>query len=222
MDYSMFETWLLIHANTLTHIEIGYLSEPSRLLDARLFLNLEFLRLSRWQMPRPLLAFSEEDANVLGPRLKTFCWDLNIYDQHNGWWLDFGEAEEKWVESLAERAVKRKAVLERIEIEFRPDDYWGTKEEMGYPWDRMDRVRDEICRPNGMDLVYSEPLIKRDAWLKYVRSGSSDSVGDDVSVDHTAEDEHSSVADEEDEAETLDTELQWAAYQGENIRKYFN
>jgi hypothetical protein len=218
MNHSMFETWLLVHANTLTHIEIGYLSEPSRLLDARLFPNLESLGLSRWQMPVPLLAFSAQDANVLGPRLKTFSWKFNFYNLDVESWCGFGDAEEKWVGSLVECAVQRKAVLERIEIDFRPPDYWSTKERMGYPWDRMDRVRDEVCRPNGIELVYSEPLVERDKWLEYVRRSDSD----DASVDDTAEDEHSSMADEEDETEMLDTEPQWAAYQGEDIRKYFN
>jgi hypothetical protein len=171
-------------------------------------------------MPIPQLSFTEEDANVLGKSLRTFSWDLHIYDQHNGWWQDFGEEEEKWVRSLAECAVKRKAVLERIEIKFRPDDYWGTKEEMGYPWDRMDRVRDEICRPNGIDLVYHEPLIEKDAWLEYVRTGELGSGGDEGSVDYTVEEDSSIVASEEGNAEMLETEVQWGAYQGEDIRQY--
>jgi hypothetical protein len=56
MDYPMFEKWLLIHQHTLKYIDIGYLNRhgSSRLFNATLFPNLEFLRLSRWQMHSPV------------------------------------------------------------------------------------------------------------------------------------------------------------------------
>lgn len=220
----MFENWLLIHRHTLTHIDIGYLRGPSRLFNATLFPSLEFLRLSRWQMRSPV-QFSTEDANVLGPRLKTFSWNFNIHDQHSEDWSAFGEPEANWVRDLAKCAAERKAVLAMVEIQFDPNSFWGTKEEMGYPWDRMDKVRDQTLKPNGMYLVYSEPPIDRDAWLKYVRTGKVDAGlfcegADEASINHAAEDQHSNGPDEQENAGMDEPELQ-SAYHGEDIRGYF-
>jgi hypothetical protein len=220
MTYPLFETWLLVHSTTLTYIDIGYLRSPSRLFNATLFPNLEFLRLSRWQMHTPVQFVDEEDGNILGPALKTFSWSFTIYDQHSEGWRSFGDAEENWVRRLGECAARRGAGLEKIEILFRPDDYWGTKEEMGYPWDRMDRVRDEILRPNGVELVYSEPLISRDAWLEFVRRKKGEDGEDEVVEEDGAEDQRSIEADEWENEEVLGPELQ-SAYQGEDIREYF-
>jgi hypothetical protein len=218
MDYPMFENWLLIHQNSLTYIDIGYLHGASRLFNAMLFPNLEFLRLSRWQMHSPI-QFSPQDSNVLGPRLKTFAWDFNIYDQHSEGWCAFGEPEAKWVKDLAECAVSHKAALARIEIRFAPDSFLDTTEEMGYPWDRMDRVSGQTLKPNGLDLVYNKPPISRDAWLKFVRTRELDGDEDEAVVDDIADNEQSSVADEQQNADTLEPDFQ-CGYQGEDIRGY--
>jgi hypothetical protein len=218
MNYPMFENWLLVHQQSLTHIDIGYLNGTSRLFNATLFPNLEFLRLSRWQMHRPI-QFSPDDSNVLGPSLKTFAWDFTIYDQHSESWCDFGESEANWVKNLAERAASRKALLARIEIQFAPDSYWHATEEMGYPWDWMDRVRDQTLKPNSINLVYNEPLVSRDAWLKFVRTRELDGDGNEAIDDHRADEEHFSTVAEEGNAELLGPEPQ-SAYQGEDIRRY--
>jgi hypothetical protein len=217
----MFETWLLPHAHTLTHIDIGYLRSPSRLLNATLFPNLEFLRLSRWQMSAPVSFLDEEDANILGPSLKTFSWSFSIYDQHNEGWCAFGDAEENWLRRLGECAKKRGAVLEKIEILFCPD-HWGTTEVMGYPWDRMIRVREETLRPGGVELVYSEPMIGKTEWLEFVRREDGEDGGDEMVGEDAAENQLDSGVDEEDDEEALEPEFQYAAYQGEDIREYLS
>jgi hypothetical protein len=220
MDYPMFETWLLIHQNSLTHIEIGYLSThgSNRLFNATLFPNLEYLGVSRWQMHIPV-QFWPTDTNVLGPRVKTFAWDFSIYDQHSESWCDFGEAEANWIRELAEFAVAYKAALARIKIQFAPDGYWGTTEEMGYPWDRMDSVREETLKPNGLDLVYNKPSVSKDAWLRYVRTGELESDADEACFNDLAGNGLSGTGEEQENTNMLESELQ-RAYQGEDNRGY--
>jgi hypothetical protein len=215
----MFETWLLPHAQTLTYIDIGSLRSPSRLLNATLFPALTFLRLSRWQMSVPVSFIDDEDGNILGPALKTFSWSFNVYDQHNEGWCDFGEAEENWLRRLGECAKEWGAVLEKIEILFRPD-YWGTTEVMGYPWDRMDRVREETLRPGGVELVYSEPMIGKEEWLGFVRREEGEHGEDEVVGNDTTESQHDSRIDEEENDGMIEPEV-YSAYQGEDIREYF-
>jgi hypothetical protein len=41
---------------------------------------------------------------------------------------------------------------------------------MGYPWDLMDSVREETPKPHGLDLVYSEPPISKEEWLRFVKN----------------------------------------------------
>jgi hypothetical protein len=177
MDYPMFESWLLIHSETLRHIKIGYLSRrgSDRLFNATCFPNLEFLQLSRWQMPPSLtFKFRPEDVIVLGPKLRTFSWDFSVYDQHSESWLDFGENEVEWLRQLAEAAVASKAALQTIRIHFTPDFPWNTTEEMGYPWDRMDDLREQTMKPIGLELSYNEPSITKVKWLEYIKTGTRD------------------------------------------------
>jgi hypothetical protein len=108
---------------------------------------------------------------VLGPSLTSFAWDFTVDDQHPEGWTSFGEVETNWVKKLAEIAVARKAALREIQIQFAPDECYGTTEEMGYPWDMMDKIRDKYLRPKGLDLIYNKPMMSKEAWLKFCRPG---------------------------------------------------
>jgi hypothetical protein len=173
MDYPMLETWLSVHRETLRRVSIGFLANTgsTRLFNATLFPNLESLKLSRWQQGRMWsttepFRFTADDANVLGPRVKCFGWDFNsnYYDEP---WSAFGENEVAWVAALAETAIARKGPLKTIRIYFTPD-IDGVSELDGYPWERMAHVRDTICKPNGIELCYKEPLSKS-SWLALVK-----------------------------------------------------
>lgn len=216
----MLENMLLVHRNTLKHIDIGYLScsGDRHLFNATSFPKLEFLGLSRWQMPRPI-DFSVEHANILGSSLKTFAWDFSIYDQHSETWRDFGAPEAAWVRELAEIAISRKAALEMIAICYTPDDYWGSTEEDGYPWDRMDKVRDETMKPNGLTLEYNKPSISKDEWLHYIRTGGVESDTHDATILDTAREEEGSAKDKEEVGEGLES-ISQGGYHGEDIRGY--
>ncbi|KAH7083822.1 F-box domain protein [Paraphoma chrysanthemicola] len=231
MDYPMFESWLYIHRETLVHLSIGYLSRAGsrRLFNATLFPNLTYLKLSRWQMDEPVhfSGDSSQDANILGPALTTFAWDFSIYDQHSEGWSDFGDAEADWLRGLGDTAVAKKAPLNKIEIVFTPDRCWSATEEMGYPWDRMDALRDVHLKPKGIGLVYNEPSISKDEWLKYVRMRIFRGWRDDGTqvVDSGAGEEQDgsgreSADDDEEVVSSLDDDSS-CGYQGEDIRKYF-
>jgi hypothetical protein len=58
-----------------------------------------------------------------------------------------------------------------MKIIFEPRSLWATTEDGGYPWDRMDMVRDQTLRPNGMDLVYIKPFVSKDVWLHHIKTG---------------------------------------------------
>ncbi|KIW29054.1 uncharacterized protein PV07_04900 [Cladophialophora immunda] len=169
LDLPRFHSMLLVHKETLKTVDISYPSPEGRgrLFIASDFPHLETLRLSRWQMDRDLV-FSREDADaLLASNLQTFGWDFGIYDQHSESWTDFGTKEAEWLRALAKAAAARKAALKRIEITYNPDPCYAQTEGDGYPWDRMDRLRDEI-RPYGIALEYSEPSLSREDWLEAV------------------------------------------------------
>lgn len=225
MDYPMFESWLLVHSNTLKSIDIGYLSNGGnlRLLNATLFPNLERLKLNWWQHGRrnwqsqEPYSFTSDDANVLGPKLKCFGWDFTVYDQHSEPWNAFGENEEAWLNALVKTALSQNSfALRKIDICFNPDHYWDVQEEDGYPWDRMDRVRDELCNPNGIEFVYSKPIISREEWREHL-NGTADMENADSTVEQDVHELQSDSA----ESEIMETFTE-TGYHGEDIRKYFS
>jgi len=190
----------------------------SRLFNATLFPNLEFLKLSRWQMHQHTVQFKASDANVLGPKLRTFCWDFGAYMGET--WTAFREADSFWIRDLANAVVARKAVLEIIRIQFSPS-YGNSEEGMIYPWDLMDDLRDHVLRPKGMDLVYNDPPISKADWMEYLQARKRQG--------YTVEDanysamirEASLVSEEEQSTESSDQAGYVGGYQGEDIRKYF-
>ncbi|KAE8326020.1 hypothetical protein BDV39DRAFT_206406 [Aspergillus sergii] len=209
IDLPMLSEWLAIHKDTLKSIDIGSLSRGGgrRLFNACDFPKLEVLTLSRWHLAgwRPHhdegLTFSPLHADLLlGASLHTFTLDFTVYDQHSEGWTDFGEREEHWVRQVAKAAIARKAALRKIKIIFNPD-YWDSTEEQGYPWDRMDRIRDEI-QPHGLVLEYSEPALTKEEWLRRLRD---DSCAPSVT----------------ESLEALEMAYSERTYEGGDIREYF-
>ena len=169
----MFESWLLMHRETLKHVSLGYLSVrgcprngDTRLFNATLFPNLEFLQLSRWQMRTWSLKFHVTDANVLGPRLKTFGWTFSF--GRNGpseSWSNFGEFEAAWLRQLAQTAIARNAALETIKVQFSPQIVdWDLITDS--PWEWMEDIRDQVLKPSGRNLIFDPPEISKEAWYE--------------------------------------------------------
>jgi hypothetical protein len=225
-DLPMLHDMLLPHRATLKVIDIGYLSRQgtARFTHFRAcdFPALEVLRLSRRQMALDL-AFTpgQEEALLGGGNFKIFGWDFSIYDQHNEEWNEFGTVEENWLRNFAKAAIRRKTPLNKIEIQFNPDDPSWTYSDAEiatfvYPWDRMDKVRDEI-RPAGITLVYSDPTYPRggiraqlDAAEEEEGEGANDVVDDAATeLDHPQDSDHDAQALQEPEVGMKD------------IREYF-
>ncbi|GMF71926.1 unnamed protein product [Aspergillus oryzae] len=209
IDLPMLSEWLAIHKDTLKSIDIGSLSRGGdrRLFNACDFPKLEVLALSRWQLAGwsphrdEGLTFSPLDADLLlGASLHTFTLDFTVHDQHSESWTDFGEREEHWVAKVARAAITRKAALRKIKIIFTPD-YWTGREEDGYPWDRMDRIHDEIS-PHGLVLEYNKPALTKEEWLQVLRQESC-AQSDTESLD------------------ALEMEDSERTYEGGDIREYF-
>jgi hypothetical protein len=167
MDLPLFGLWLSIHKDTLQYLDIGYLSGEGRgvLFPACDFPRLKVLILSRWQTGIELSPFEAE--TLLSPSLETFGWTFTIYDQHSEGWGDFGDKEERWIRTLAKAAITKKAVLNKIKIQFSPDE-WGTDENSEYPWDRMDKICHYIL-PFSMTLEYNPPPLTKEGFLQWIK-----------------------------------------------------
>jgi hypothetical protein len=154
-------TSLLIHERTLKSVDISHVINASHIFDARLFSNLEYLRLSRWHLEDQPLVFTQEYTKILGPRLKILVWNFDDYQllldylQLN----DFGEEEELWLCELAKAAADSK--LQELRIEFTPITDLSHTGPI-YPWDRMDKVRDTVMRQIGVSLKYNEPSVSKE------------------------------------------------------------
>ncbi|KAF2188456.1 hypothetical protein K469DRAFT_660153 [Zopfia rhizophila CBS 207.26] len=223
MTYPMFQSWLSIQRETLRSIDIGYLSgdgdNNKHIFDATIFPHLESLGLSRWQMGHSgaLLPFTAENASLLGPKVKHFKWCFHIYDQHSESWEDFGEKEEAWVRELGKAAIARKSLLETIEIQFRPDD-WNAVGKDEYPWDWMDHIRDELLRPNRMNLIYGMPPMAKEEWLTGREERAARGPADEMEC---YEDVTEMAAEIETETENKIRAQTPPGYHGRDIREYF-
>jgi hypothetical protein len=172
MHLRMLGSLLSIHRETLQTLDIGYLTQSTTaMIDVSTFPNLRYLKLSRWSFPQAL-EFSEAEAQLLlAPRLKTFGWDFSIMDQHSEEWTDFGKREEQWLKDFGIFSSSYKSQLQKIEITFRPAN-WSTTKADGYPWERMDSVREHI-RQVGVALEYNLPEVTKERWLEYVEEAST-------------------------------------------------
>ncbi|KAI1205278.1 uncharacterized protein F4807DRAFT_443435 [Annulohypoxylon truncatum] len=168
MDLTMFGNWLSIHKEALEEIYIGYLSGGSKgkIIDLSRFTALKSLTLSRYSFSDDLKSCATDASLMLAPNLETFTWSFSIYDQHCESWDAIGEKEELWLQQLAKIAASRPTPLKRIHITFDPD-YWGYRIEDGYPWDRLDRVK-ESCRQLNIELTYTKPALTKKEWLEHV------------------------------------------------------
>ncbi|KAI1095072.1 hypothetical protein F5B19DRAFT_443250 [Rostrohypoxylon terebratum] len=168
MDLTMFGLWLSVHKEVLQEISIGYLSSGSKgkMIDLSQFTALKSLTLSRYLFSDDLKYYIEDAALVLAPNLETFTWSFSVYDQHCESWDAIGEAEESWLQQFARIAASTRPSLKRIHIIFDPD-YWGYRIEDGYPWDRLDRVKDS-CRQLNIELTYTKPALTKKEWLDHV------------------------------------------------------
>lgn len=155
------------HKVSLQTLEIGHLTrDPTRLSTDRIFdissfPSLETLVLHKLQLENtdPKVAASM----LLAPRLRTFGYSFNINDQVHEYWEDFDAAQEEWLRKFAFEAVARRSTLRTIDVRFSPDEWRDPGPE--YPWDRMDKVREELQGTNIL-LVYNEPLYTKDGWLE--------------------------------------------------------
>ncbi|KAJ5091783.1 F-box domain protein [Penicillium alfredii] len=172
LDFAELRPALLPHLETLQTIELQgpYKSNRDGLFNAAEFPNLESFKISRWAIaPRGSLAWTPEHADLLlAPRLKVLTWVVDESPAEVEEWDEFSPEEEKWMREFAKVASQRRSTLQRIHIQYKPETY-NVEERFGYPWDRMDKVREEI-RPYGVALGYDEPPLSKKEWQEEVDS----------------------------------------------------
>lgn len=176
----MVQSWLSTHKATLKYIQIDELSIQPPLegqldFNATEFTSLEHLHLSRWLWSKALdLSWTRADAeSLLAPKLRVFVWDFTASgDGFRERWTAFGANEEEWLRIFAQVATsqKDKHCLEEIRIQFEPEDMGSGRESQVYPWDRMDRVREEVVQRSGglVALTYNEPVFSREEWKEHL------------------------------------------------------
>jgi hypothetical protein len=116
---TMVENWSLIHQDSITHIDLGFLySDPGAyVFHVTLFRSLGYLRVSRWQISTPV-KFLPEHSNVLSPKLRNFSWDFTLYNATVQGWRDIEKAEAQWLQELAEHTLSHKAASQRSKYSF--------------------------------------------------------------------------------------------------------
>ncbi|KAI1447829.1 hypothetical protein F5Y02DRAFT_355425 [Annulohypoxylon stygium] len=208
MDLTMFGIWLSVHKEVLGEISIGYLSSGSKgkIIDLSQFTALKALTLSRYSFSDDLKSCADDARLVLAPNLEKFTWSFSIYDQHCESWDAIGEVEELWLQQFAAIAASTCTSLKHIHIIFDPD-YWGYRIEDGYPWDRLDKVKDS-CRQLNIELTYTKPALTKKEWLH-----------------HVAEEQRTSEVRTQERIEGVEEESQLKSpgrkSEGRDIRKYF-
>lgn len=185
ISLSMVQGWLQAHKTSLRYIMIDELSfqrQPVGQLDfnATQFTSLEHLHLSRWLWSKPLdLSLAKAEAeSLLASKLRIFIWDFTVVGEpHSEFWTDFGAKEEEWLKVFAQVAIsgRERYRLEEIRIQFEPE-YMGSGRELEvYPWDRMDRIREEVVLQSGglVALTYNKPAFSRENWEEHLEQERS-------------------------------------------------
>ena len=153
---------LLKHKHTLHRLSIGSLSPAGtgKLADLSEFTALEELRLSRWQLYTDLNESFENPALLLAPNLKHFIWEIEKPPSSEIRWSKFGAGECKWLTSLAEAAVKKRAALQGIEIRFMPQP--PIPEDGAMDPASMVQELDRRFRSQGIAFTYDKPRMSKE------------------------------------------------------------
>ncbi|GAM33449.1 hypothetical protein TCE0_004r00347 [Talaromyces pinophilus] len=194
LDMPIVQSWLATHKTTLKYIKIEELQfgpPLHRALESPLglsvaeFTSLEHLHLSRWlwgrqeglMMAKPLdvsWARAEAELLLLAPKLRVFEWDFTMLGRGGPRvrWTAFGANDEEWLRIFAQVAIcqRDRHSLEEIRIQFEPEDMGSGRESEVYPWDRMDRVREEVVQLSGglVTLTYNKPRYSREEWKEHL------------------------------------------------------
>lgn len=183
LDLRTLWSYLVPHARTLETLRVGSLSHqtPQTPLAGQLagvdfapFERLRSLSLSYWATGSD---GGEEVYGLLAPRLETFEWTFDGDDGRPLSLDHFGEEEEEFLRRLAKGAAARGLPLTKLTVVYTPTttaplktnsllftmlglDLAGAIQEREYPWDRMDRLAEEL-REQRIEFKYNEPSISR-------------------------------------------------------------
>ncbi|KAH8693666.1 hypothetical protein BGW36DRAFT_463333 [Talaromyces proteolyticus] len=167
---------LLMHKETLKSLDLEGIpwGHEAHWSSTSIYPNLEVLRLSRdclrgikGEFRNNLLELTAADAGslLLTPKLKVFV--LNYGTDGIGkdgypksCWITFGDGDENLLCQLAKAAIDGKTELRKILIQYNPPKDEISDYNDVYPWDRMERIRDDI-QPFGLILEYDVPQISK-------------------------------------------------------------
>ncbi|KAM5354682.1 hypothetical protein ACJ41O_001329 [Fusarium nematophilum] len=159
-----FESLLSILMSQKSHLKRLHLYGLGRKaigsLDLSDFHRLESLTLSDWDTGRG----THYLEGLIAPNLRRFCWTFEIHDRQLESLLDLGQEEEDWIRALASAAIRRRAALREIHIQYNPLPWSKShrnlarekREALIFPWDRLDAIAEDL-RAGGISLTYDSP-----------------------------------------------------------------
>ncbi|KAF1959600.1 hypothetical protein CC80DRAFT_532991 [Byssothecium circinans] len=166
-DPFTFTELLSAHCETLQSVDLTNFrsNKGADLLDGTLFPKLESVQVSRRLFGRDF-GPGYTRSITLGPKTEFFGMDFGNWDEV-GEWRHITERQAMWLHDLYSSAVKRKTALKMIGINFNP--HYEIRQRIAqaeYPWDRLNRLRDELMHPNGIELEYSTPTVSKAWWME--------------------------------------------------------
>ena len=157
---------------TLRAIEIGppYTRGPSlEGLCLTGFRALEELTLSIWALDDrggpgicSLPVRAGHAAILSAPKLRKLTLRYDCIQRYHAVNLeDFGDEHEAWLRGLTAAAAHGKAALRHVHIDWRPGRISRRLRIDVYPWDRIDKVQEEV-RDAGILITYPSPSVTRE------------------------------------------------------------
>ncbi|KAL4956309.1 hypothetical protein BDW69DRAFT_89715 [Aspergillus filifer] len=163
---------LAIHRSTLRSISIRCINSGGLSgFDMRAFPRLEELCLSKGATSphyRDSLIHANLIPNLIAPQLRIFHWDMTLEDQQCMETLYcLQDEEENFLRAIAHAAIEAKVPLRMLRVTYEPDTW--LKNEIGYPWDRLDALgREPELLAAGIRVCYNTPNIRREEFEKKI------------------------------------------------------
>lgn len=159
---------LEIHSDSLEHVDLSYMDDFVGHIDLSPFTALKTLKMSWWSLRPEPTEFCEPLAKgLLGPALEELTLAFNIREQSQPGVEALSQTCIAWIHGFGRFAAQQKTKLERIRIEFHPEEC--GMDDSYYPWDLLDAVKDDLAKRE-IELIFKHPYGDKEGFLNHVQS----------------------------------------------------